>query len=69
MQIDPTPVEATGRRAIRRAFRAMPAFSGRVFRAPEALIASALRQEPLLAALEPVEDGTLVRKHDTGGFE
>lgn len=66
MLIDPAPIEATGRRAIRRAFRDMRPYSGAVVLAPADALMAALRGEPLLAALEPVEGGTLVRKHDDG---
>jgi hypothetical protein len=66
MQTDPTPIEVTSRRAIRRAFRDMPPYSAAVFQAPADALMAALKGDPLLAALEPVEGGTLVRKHDDG---
>jgi len=66
MQTDPTPVEVTGRRSIRRAFRDMRPYSAAVFRAPADSLMAVLKGDPLLAALEPVEGGTLVRKHDDG---
>lgn len=66
MQTDPTPIEVSGRRAIRRAFRDMRPYSAAIFRAPADSLMAALNGEPLLAALEPVEGGTLVRKHDDG---
>lgn len=69
MNVQTMPIDVSGRRAIRRAFRAMPDYSGAIFTAPADAVALALQGDPLLAAVEPLDDGrSLVRKHDSGNL-